>query len=229
MNHTWIAALSCNPARKAGGKRRRKKRYDLGTPPDGYEKTPGGGPNSYRKSRADGGYDYWYDEAGSGGTGEPPAEKAQEEKLPDWTTDAGHFVQTSFDVDGVKFKFMAHQVTAGGPFEISFAQIADGNQVFRQKSLNNRMAALKVFATTRKLTEKFIGEKNPKEFKFGAELSEPARVRLYEKLAERVEKGGKYKLVTKDVGTQKVFLFKRIDQAKGGKSPWWWPFDRRAG
>jgi len=227
MRHVWAAALACNtPA--ARKKRRRKPRYDLGTPPEGYEKTPGGGDNSYRRRRPDGGYDYWYDEGAAGpaagaATAERPAGAgAAEEELPDWSSSADHYAEADFAVDGTPFKFMAHQMTAGGPFEITFTQIKGNRRLVTQEQLPNKMSALKVFGVVRRLTDKFVAEKKPKQFKFSAALNEPARVRLYEKLAERLERQGQYKLVAKEFDGKKVFLFQRIDRDAGRKpAPWW--------
>lgn len=219
MNHLWAATLACNSASR---KRRRRRRYDLGTPPEGYEKTPDGGPNSYRRERQDGSYDYWYDEEASSGGGTATAEAAPAEKLPEWVSKADHYLQANFEVDGTPFKFMAHQVTKDGPFEITFSQIKGGERLFKQEKLASKTSALKVFSTVKKLVEKFLAEKNPKQFKFSADMTEPARVRLYEKMAERFGAGGKYKMTSSISNGKKVFLFTRDDPKPAKKKSWWW-------
>lgn len=218
MQHTWAAALACGTPRK----RRRRRRYDLGTPPDGYEKTPGGGENSYRKALPGGGYDYWYDE---GGEGRQAAQgQDQGEQLPDWTTNLGHYMVAPFEAGGSRFKFKAHQVTGGGPWELTFAQVADGNLVFKQEKLQDRMAALKVFGVVRKLAMKFVREKQPAQFKFSADLSEPARVRLYEKMAGKMAADTGYTLKVSTSDGKRVFLFAKAK----AKAKSWWPWNRSA-
>lgn len=69
--------------------------------------------------------------------------------------------------------------------------------------------ALEVFSYVASSFAKFIKDKHPKYFEFGADKDEPSRIKLYDRLAKMVAKKFKYKLAMGSSYGDKEYYFER--------------------
>ena len=69
--------------------------------------------------------------------------------------------------------------------------------------------ALEVFSYVGSALAKFIKDRDPKYFEFGADMGEPSRVQLYDRLAKMVARKFGYKYSSKTDYDEMVYEFER--------------------
>lgn len=98
------------------------------------------------------------------------------------------FFSADFEVNGRTISFVASREDySARSWEIEFSEYQRGNN---QHLLTGSGGEFVVFATLKKIIEKFVKECSPKEITFSADKTEPSRVSAYERMFSKFKVPG---------------------------------------